>query len=220
MLNKFVKYPTQLNKNVLSNCAICGIYQSCAINRNILPKHTNKINSFAQPTSDWICQNCYSIWSEPKYWNRSLYATKEKIDFPLITFDPKSSRPTWRELFRSLNPEVERIIIINTDSKRRAWQKARSSSGEIFSIFVDDRERGISENFDCHYQKLVAALDLIEEVYNLGFSKNAIEKTLLKESKKVFEISLAETIELEKKLNTIRNSPEFIPSIIVAQKCS
>lgn len=84
--------------------------------------------------------------------------------------------------------------------------------------FLHDPSRGTSENRALVLVRLRQALDIIEQIYTLGFSKPQIATSLLINSQLANQLGLAEVVKHESRLASIRNAPEFLPALITAQK--
>ena len=141
---------------------------------------------------------------------------------PLIsTKSATSDRPTWTQLVRSIWPErrgQRAVILLSTDFKKRVWQNLRVSTiGHASMIYVYDTSRNVAANQVVNWQHLIETLDLVEEIYKAGYSKRAIETSLMSDYAS-FCRDMAYALEKERMLQLIRNKPEFLVSCIIAQK--
>ena len=201
---------------VEGTCSVCSKERLGYPKSAVLSKSAAGLEDLMSAASDLICCHCADTWQQTKRNGRALLATKEDILFPTITLDKKSDRPMWRDVFRAF-PKQERICILTTDPKRRIWPLARVSAGDTLSLLLNDPSRGLFGNRNVSITQLVEILDLIEEIYSAGFSKQAIENSLISGSKSV-NCSITLIVEWEGQLSKIRTQPEFIPALIIAQK--
>lgn len=201
-------------------CALCGYEGSGQYRRDdVLDILTSNVTAIFELRYDHICGPCYGLWSKPKHWHRGILATPGQAVFPVISNESATEeRPTWSQAFRSLQPEQPRAIILTTDPKKRVWPFARVSSGPVCSIYIHDPSRGISENSSATIPRLRQALNLVEQAYSFGFSKPFIARSLIGCQKAILQIGLDAALALEHRLSAIRNEPEFLPALIVAQK--
>jgi len=179
-----------------------------------------------------ICENCTTLWTQPKVFHRSIFATDTRLAFPLIA--PEGSikkkaadkpmkrsalqdhpdRPLWRVLLRDSSWwDSQRVAVLSTDGQRRVWHKARLSKGRVLAIVLHDLSRGISDCIEISLPRVVQCLDAVELVYSNGYSKAAIETGLLMGAK-----DIRQALEFEKMLAPYRGSNEFLLSVVVAQK--
>jgi hypothetical protein len=85
-------------------------------------------------------------------------------------------------------------------------------------MYVHDPSRGISGNRVVSLSLLLTTIAGIEAIYNLGFSKTAIERGLLDDLKRAKALGIPDTVAHERYLQSVRILPEFLTSLIVAQK--
>jgi hypothetical protein len=85
-------------------------------------------------------------------------------------------------------------------------------------MYVHDPSRGISGNRIVSLSLLLATIVDIEAIYNLGFSKTAIERGLLDDLKRAKALGIPATVAHERHLQSVRTLPEFLPALIIAQK--
>jgi hypothetical protein len=199
-------------------CAVCGFYGDGQYLRDkVLDITTSNVTAIFELRYDHICAPCFGLWSKPKYWHRGILATTDNILFPVISEESKTEdRPTWSTALRSLG-NGPRAAVLTTDPKKRVWPFARVSAGSNISLYIHDPSRGISENRLLTLSTLYSALDLIEDVYSLGFSKSQIASSLLT-SQHNKRLELNKLLNLEARLQQIRALPEFVPALIIAQK--
>ena len=129
------------------------------------------------------------------------------------------ARPLWRDVFRSLDPDTPRALVLTTDPKKRSWPFARVSVGPTAMLLLLDPSRALRETRQVSLASLRSTLDLVERAYAAGFSKAAIEGGLFGAPRvAVQKAGYAETARIEKELAALRRTPEFLPCLIVAQR--
>lgn len=199
-------------------CTVCGVVSSEQFARDEIFSHsTGSIGALAPLNTRTICAHCAALWKEPKVWARSIWATLTKVEFPTIAPDPKGERPAWRDVIRTFDASVERVAIISTDPKKRVWCLARVSTGENIALYLHDPSRGISELRVVNGLRLIESLCQIENWMQF-FSKSAIERSLLTDFVGVKKQGFNYIKEQEDLLIQLRQTPEFIPALIIAQK--
>jgi hypothetical protein len=201
-------------------CAVCGFNGEGQYRRDeVLDIATSNVTALFELTSDCICAPCLALWSKPKHWHRGILATEGRVRFPVISAESATAdRPTWAVSLRELSPGEPRAIVLTTDAKKRVWPFARVSAGDTAWLYLHDPSRGVSENRAVSLSRLNGTLALIESVYEMGFTKSHIAKSLFPYQKLVNSFGLPAIVDLDRKLAQIRNEPEFLPALIVAQK--
>ena len=204
-------------------CAVCTYQGSDLLHVNmVLDASTGKINELFSRDSNLICKDCAALWQKPKVWHRSIFATGDRLAFPLIAAEgtikkaPPSAnrkrdplqdwtdRPTWRDLIRDESWwDKERYAVLSTDGQRRVWQKARMSKGEDLAIVLHALDRGLSELIVINLPRVCECLGSIEAIYSNGFSKDAIASTLFGSG------DLRKALIHEKQLKPLRGSVEL-----------
>ena len=213
-------YPDAPSGSLSGYCSICGDYGDTHYHRNDLLTPTSaNLTSIFDFHHPHVCRFCSSIWREPKKYHRAILATPEQVLFPVISSESATDeRPTWGRAIRALRRDVPRVMILTTDPKKRVWPFARISQGPTAWIYVHDPSRGLSQNVTIDLDRQLAALGLIEQAYDAGFSKPAIEQSLYSSHKQVQAVGIQATSILERDLAAIRGSAEFITALIMAQK--
>ena len=198
-------------------CSLCGLPGDGQYLRNeILEKTSANLTALFDLNRDTICAHCVAVWREPKKWHRGVCADEKGVLFPVISRDSVTNeRPLWADVLRSLD-ELPRVIVLTTDPKKRVWPFARVSSGDSACIYLHDPSRGVSGNAWVSLAVLRKTLTTIESAYNAGFSKEAIRTSLYVNYQQALGCPNIRT--LEQSLIAIRNQPEFLPALIVAQK--
>jgi hypothetical protein len=131
------------------------------------------------------------------------------------------ARTHWSALMRAVWPEragQRCLCIVAGDFKKKVWPRATVGPlGPNTPVYVLDQERFVSRNLSVDWQRLVEVLDFIEEIYTAGFSKRAIEYGLYADYA-ALSSNPTMALEYERRLQELRSSPEFMVSILIAQK--
>lgn len=142
---------------------------------------------------------------------------------PLIARDKKGERPCWSDLARQLWQERRGqsvLMILTTDPKKRVWHKARIGAlGNATPVMVYDvADSGLSSVQVIDWVVLLEILDTVEKIYSMGFSKNGIRYSLLREWSRVQAFGTRQVIDLDNQLKTLREKTEFAMAVLIAQK--
>lgn len=133
----------------------------------------------------------------------------------------KSDRTFWSALVRHVWParrEQLCMVIMAGDFKKRVWPRSVVGPlGANTPVYVLDSDRFVSQLLSIDWERMIHILDLVEEVYALGFSKDAISNGLYT-NYATFVDRPIESIKLETKLQQVRRLPEFTAAILIAQK--
>lgn len=110
------------------------------------------------------------------------------------------------------------LCIVASDYKKKVWPRATLGQlGTNTPVFLLDQERFVMQNLLINWQRLLTVLDLVEEVYSYGFSKQAIQQGLyLDYTAFMAAPTLAQS--WERALIELRHVAEFKVSILIAQK--
>jgi len=201
-----------------AHCCICGEWAMGYPQEAVFSKSTGAVSVLATVPSGRICCHCAALWGEPKKWGRAILATPGNVQFPTIASDPKGKRPTWKQALMRLDRTQPRVCILTTDPKKRIWPFAQISQGDRLSMYLHDPSRGISGNRVVSLDVLLSTLERIEGIYSQGFSKVSIEQGLLSDLKRAQSLGIPHTVSLERQLQALRTTPEFLPALIIAQK--
>ncbi len=129
-------------------------------------------------------------------------------------------RPCWSKVVREVWPARagQRVLcIIASDYKKRVWPRATLGLlGENTPVFLLDQERFVMQNLLINWEWLLAVLNLVENVYGHGFSKQAIQHGLYLDYQAFVSAPLAQR--WERALAGLRSTAEFKVSILIAQK--
>lgn len=142
---------------------------------------------------------------------------------PLIARDKKGERPCWSDLARQLWQERRSqsvLMILTTDVKKRVWHKARIGVlGSATPVMIYDvADSGLSSVQVIDWAVLLEILDVVENIYSMGFSKNGIRYSLLREWSRVQSLGTRQVIELDNQLKPLREKTEFAMAVLISQK--
>lgn len=133
----------------------------------------------------------------------------------------KNDRTYWSALVRDVWPEREGqecVVIVAGDFKKKVWPGATTGPlGPNTPVYVLDPDRFVSRNLTVDWARMLKVLDLVEEVYTVGFTKQGIEQGLYQDYGALTE-DLGASLEYERRLEEVRATPEFTVSILIAQK--
>lgn len=143
---------------------------------------------------------------------------------PLIARESAGStgRPCWSDLVRDVWParQGQRMAaILTTDTKKRLWPRARVGClGPSTPIYLHDGDTHVSAPLRVDWPHLISVLDLVEDVYSLGFSKRTIRASLLQDYARARQVGFGACRALEARLHVHRGSPEFAVALLIAQR--
>lgn len=136
--------------------------------------------------------------------------------------DGSQPRPLWRDLVRAVWPDRAGqtcLLLLATDPKKRVWYKARVGTlGTQTPLYLFDNARHQKRPLTLDWPRLRETLDIVEEIYAAGFTKRGIETFLPAETRASQKVGLPQTLAWERSLSLLRPAPEFLVSIIIAQK--
>jgi hypothetical protein len=133
-----------------------------------------------------------------------------------------AERPAWRDLVRAIWPThagQQGVIILTTDPQKRLWPRTRLGAlGDHAPILVHDSGMGISAMLWINWPRLLSVLALVEQAYQNGFPKTAINFNLWSAYQPARAHGWSATSRLEGQLAAWRSCPEFTVAILIAQK--
>lgn len=209
-------------KGVGEPCAITGlpIIDGAVPSKFAISENMGNVVDFCHaPNSRWVSNTAAIILSQPKQMHRNLVALIHPTDkadahllWPSIAVDPtnpKQARPLWREVFLALSERYQGyrcILIFKDEPKSRTWPYARIGMiGEQTPLLFSDSKFGIEAILQISIPEAIRQMLYIEELLDAGYGKMEIRHGLKSPSIE----KLIETLEIEKKLSAIRNTPEF-----------
>jgi hypothetical protein len=130
----------------------------------------------------------------------------------------KEGRACWSDLVRSAKHGAPCVFILSTDTKKRVWPGARAGIiGSNTPILLYDGELSLNGCVFVDWRQMLDALDLVEDVYSCGFTKQQIFTSLFSDIEK-FEISADDILSLEGALKNIRTSSYSSFIQLISQK--
>jgi hypothetical protein len=143
---------------------------------------------------------------------------------PMIARESAESqgRPCWSDLVREIWPHragKHCVIILSTDTKKRLWPRARATVlGHNTTVYVHDTKLNISANITVNWPEMLHDLDIVEQIYSAGFSKEVIAHTLYSQYNLCRQIGMSRAQAWERELEQIRSREWFPFVLIIAQK--
>ena len=196
----------------------------------VTPAMNDAIGLFNNSMGGWISDNEARLFKNaaPKLGNRPSRSVLVFEDgtylWPLISdaSATEQSRPCWSSLVRAVWPERrgERMVcILSTDTKKRLWPRAEVGAlGRHTPVYGYDGPTGMARVLYVDWPRMLTCLDDVEEVYSLGFSKEAIRASLLGNWNVMQRVGMRETQQWERTLAGWRPSEEFWMATMIAQK--
>lgn len=157
---------------------------------------------------------------------RSHLAFADAYYSPLISRESagEQDRPCWSDLVRAVWParRGETVLcLLTTDTKKRLWHRSRVGAlGARTPVFVHDSATNLSSSLTVDWPALLACLDLLETVYEAGFSKPLLRHGLHGPTGAVAQSAAgtAATRAWELQLREWRGRPEFPVALLIAQR--
>lgn len=137
---------------------------------------------------------------------------------PLVSKEAaiKSDRPCWADILKTLPTHTGKrcVCIIATDFKKRVIHNAQLATvGTRTPIYMLDRSTNANANYVVDVVSLSEIIQHIETLYTQGFTRRAIENSLLLDG-----AVTAENIALERELIKLRQHNEFKIALVVARR--
>ena len=206
-------------------CAITGERIICGIPwRRVIPSSTAEyldlMNGMAFPYLSLAAaaafKGSWNMGSRLIFEDGSMY-------HPYISAESaeKSERTYWSKLVRDVWPSRANqncLCIITDNFQKKIWPRAKIGQlGVNTQILLFDSGRSRLQNLTVDWERLIETLSFVEEVYDAGFSKQAISESLFLSYAVLVEHS-DRVLDWETELANIRDTPEFVVSILIAQK--
>lgn len=215
-----------------TNCAITGqpLDAGYPVADMVTAATAEFLDCFRGGVDGWVSENAARCFknSDPRKGNptaRSVLAFDDGTCYlPLIARESarEQGRACWSDLVRAVWParRGERcLVMVTTDNKKRLWIRARVGQlGERTPVLLYDADTGVNEVLLVCWPILVDILNVIEEVYGLGFAKAAIRASLYRHTLALEATGLAETRRYERALAVVRGRPEFAVAALIAQR--
>ncbi len=85
-------------------------------------------------------------------------------------------------------------------------------------VYVHASEYNMSTVVTLSWPVLLQVLDVLEDAYAAGFSKESIRQCVMTQTSRTQTLGFAVAAALERQLKPLRALPEFIPALIMAQQ--
>lgn len=130
----------------------------------------------------------------------------------------KAGRACWHDLVLSLPLGALTVAIFSTDTKRRFWPFAYLSVvGEAWTVYLHDDS--VSQNITVSISRLRACLALLAQIYDAGFSKQAMREGLFDlRAWQQSGLPWQTVMDLESQLVVWRSTPEFQLALFIVQR--
>lgn len=217
-----------------STCAISG--QSITSGYRVPDLVTQATSEFLDcfrcgaAVDGWVSENagrCFKN-ADPRRGNptaRSVLAFGDGTCYqPLIAQASavEQGRACWSRLVRDVWPSQQGqqcLCIVTTDTKKRLWHRARVGAlGPRTPVLLYDGKLCVNEVRLIDWPTLLGCLDLVEQVYALGFAKEVMRESLWIASKVAQAVGLVATRRLETTFVAWRRRPEFHIALLISQK--
>jgi hypothetical protein len=168
---------------------------------------------------DHVCIACAWMYSFPKETHRNVFVVANKLYWPMIGVESATEeRPSWQKLLLStqqLPQDTPAIGVLTTDPKPRLWPMTHEVTLNNFGLYLHSPDYDVSEFRFFDLNSCITTIQLLNKILLLGYSKRACATSLLKETKKIEKLG-GIVFELEQNLQSLRSTPHFIPSLLVA----
>jgi len=212
------KLDTDLIPDGKHTCAICGEYGEALHMKRVIKTNTADIaDTFRH--SNHVCRACAACFAESRLLTSNLYADSTGYACkPMVALSSATDeRPAWRDLVRRLDPGTETVAVFTSNSKRRLWPLAVSSTvGPAWRVLFVDGETERLLTVD--HANLLKILGILESLLGDGFTKHAIATNLLTAHKLIHADNLTHVIQQERTVAALRGTDEFTLALFIAQK--
>lgn len=199
----------------------------CAITGRLIDYGVNKSHHIKPTTSEladlfngeYISLEASACMEKSKLLAGNIFASERDGGLkPVVAIaSATKSRPTWRDLVRSLDAGQRCVAVVTSNTKRRLWYRAPLSTiGNMWQVLFCDGnfERVLTVSLE----RLLKCLDLVETIMAAGFSKAAIRDGLWSKVKvKDLSSDYHMIVKYENALNQWRNTDEFVFALFIAQ---
>jgi hypothetical protein len=186
----------------------------------------NVVDFLKAPDSEWLSHSAALILSQPKKWHRNMAAVQGVgVLWPTLAVDattPTQERPLWREVVRDLATRYQgrqAVIVYTSDPKSRIWPRARITSvGNKTLVYAYDPDLNLSSLLSLDVAEWWRQIQFVEELLEMGFGKFAIRDGLFAKLDQAQKRGLAATSNMEKRLQQIRPTQEFLLAWSIARQ--
>lgn len=189
---------------------------------SLVTEATSQPHEIFRYPSEWCSVEAARLFKSmrgPASMLSNLFANAERGVKPLVSKESAvaQDRPCWRDILESLPLGIFTVAVFTEESKRRFWLDAPLTlTGQAWRPYL--HWRNVSRVLTVDVERLKALLSQVENVYSLGFSKDAILRGLFDNYQQVQRFGFSATQRLESELLPYRDSDELLLAAFVAQK--
>lgn len=198
-------------------CGICGQSISEGYRTKALIKQTTAEIADIFRGHAWVCRDCARVFGDSRFTGNFISVDGAGVRPMVALSSVTAERPAWRELLRQIPHNVLTVTVVTSNTKRRLWVRAVVSAfGAHWQPFFVDG--AVERLLTIDIERLRECLDLVEGIYELGYSKATMALNLLDNLKLSVAVGLPTASALEVALQAWRGTDELILSLFVAQK--
>lgn len=202
-------------------CATCATAIEVGVSTESInnPTFANHAEFFKFGT--YVCRACAWMYGDPKRTHRNVLVVGDELWWPMISADSATDeRPSWGGLFGLLYhepedypPDIPMTGVLTTDPKPRLWPRSRLASIGSPGLYVHAPDYDVSEWRTFDLEHLIECARRIRPALLTGYAKTRIYTGLLSDYAKAKK-DLDAAISMERRLQEVRGSPEFVPALI------
>lgn len=189
-----------------THCRVSGaiITHGVAIQDTVSDANTEFIDQFAGDVCGYVSENAARAYktAAPAHKHR-IKSTGRMVANPCAkshlaceldgefeyfspSFDPvtaaKNETVTWSAAIRDVWPRWKGrtvFIIVTPDFKRRLWPYSRTGiMGDRTPVYILNKSYNLDGRFTLDWEKLVSLLDIVEPLYQMGYTKDSLKTSL------------------------------------------
>lgn len=170
---------------------------------------------------NFVCQACAWLFCIGKARPGNVLAYDDIALFPVLSaLGVSEGRPRMSDALKSfaMRPNsTDCVAIITTDTKPRVWPRARMASRRYFGCYIHAGEYDTSGFRHADLDGILSAVKVIASALTtpLKCSKALIRRGLFTDAEKLTKNG-ALVSRIEAALRPLRDTPEFLPALIVA----
>ena len=203
------------------NCATCG-----AILTEGVPTSAINNPTFSQHADFWrygthCCPACAWLYAAGKGKPGNLLAYGDRLEYLVIsTVSVVPDKRPWLVVLPellSLPPETPLTGVLTTDVKPRVWPRMVLSSVGAPVLMTHAPEYDLSAPVAVDLAALLDLTQTVCEALTLGYTKLSVFRGLTRDYPR-FVKNMEVSNRLEQTLRPLRQTPEFVPALVMAQK--
>lgn len=167
----------------------------------------------------YVCRACAWLYGDPKRTHRNVLAVGDKLWWPMISVESATEeRPSWLDLLyrvAGMPPETSVAGVLTSDPKPRLWPRMRLSTVGAYGLYVHSPDYSVSEWRALDLTALLSTTGPVLSALALGFPKARIYSGLPGDYRRT-KGNVEEAMRLESELRVLRNTPEFVPALLVS----